>query len=65
MEEILKHTGNKFNKKTAHANLQEQTPGQKLEITAFYRINTKFGGTYIIYDVLSDNTYYANTQLNK
>lgn len=65
LEDALKHTGEKFNKKTAHNKLQEQSKGQQLEITAFYRINTQYGGTYIIYDRLSDITYYANTQLNK
>ena len=65
LEETLRETGAKFNKRTAHNKLQEQTQGQKLEITAFYRIETKHGGTYIIYDKASDATYYANTQLNK
>jgi len=65
LEETLRQTGAKFNKRTAHEKLQDQTKGQKLEITAFYRIETKYGGTYIIYDRISDETYYANTQLNK
>ena len=54
-----------FNQTTAHDKLQNINKGDKLEITAFYRINTKYGGTYIIYDKISNKTYYSNTQLNK
>jgi len=65
MEERLKTTGAMFNQRTAHNKLQEQTNGQTLEITAFYRTDTKYGATYIIYDIISNTTYYGNTQLNK
>lgn len=65
LEEALRNIGTRFNKKTAHNKLQNQTKGQQLAITAIYRINTSYGGTYIIYDEISNDTYYANTQLNK
>ena len=65
LEERLKATGARFNMRTAHNKLQEQTNGQTLEITAFYRTDTKYGATYIIYDIISNTTYYGNTQLNK
>jgi hypothetical protein len=63
MEMVLKHIGGEFNKKT-HNKLQEQANGIELKIIALYRTETKYGGTYIFYDTISNKTFYGNAQLN-
>ena len=65
LESTLSNIGISFNSIKSHEKLQNLTKGYTLEITAFYRIDTKYGGTYIIYDRSSSTTYYANVQLNK
>ena len=64
LEQQLQDIGQKFNTRGQNLKLHEQKKGEKIEVIAFYRMDTTNGGTYIIYDKLKKTTYYANKQLN-